>query len=91
MLFQVRMDINIPLNEDINKVNEMKVAEKVYGQSLQRSGKWLHIWRVTGQYANISIFDVADNEELHQILLNLPLYRYMTIEIVPLNQHPSKI
>jgi muconolactone D-isomerase len=48
--------------------------EKKYSQQLQRAGKWPHLWRIVGQYANFSIFDVASNDELHQILSNLPLF-----------------
>ncbi|WP_455712129.1 muconolactone Delta-isomerase [Streptomyces hygroscopicus] len=44
-----------------------------------------------GQYANISVFDVADNEALHRILWNLPLFPYLTIEVTPLAQHPSDL
>jgi muconolactone D-isomerase len=51
----------------------------------------VHIWRCVGQYSNLSIFDVRDNERLHEILWNLPLFPYMDIEITPLAQHPSAI
>lgn len=91
MLFQVRMDVHIPLDMPIEKANKIKAIEKAYSQDLQRQGKWRHIWRVTGQYSNISIFDVANNEELHNILQGLPLYPYMKIEVMPLNRHPSSI
>ncbi|WP_435830448.1 muconolactone Delta-isomerase family protein [Saccharopolyspora shandongensis] len=37
------------------------------------------------------VFDVADNERLHEILWNLPLFPYMTIEVTPLAQYPSDI
>ena len=91
MLFQVRMDVHIPLDLPVEKANEIKAIEKAYSQDLQRQGKWRHIWRITGQYSNISIFDVASNEELHTILQGLPLYSYMDIEVMPLNRHPSSI
>lgn len=91
MLFHVRMDVHIPLDMPVEKVNEIKAIEKAYSQELQRSGKWRHIWRITGQYSNISIFDVASNEELHNILQGLPLYSFMNIEVIPLNRHPSSI
>ncbi|MGQ9374005.1 muconolactone Delta-isomerase [Acinetobacter tandoii] len=91
MLFHVRMDVHIPLDMPVEKVNEIKAIEKAYSQELQRSGKWRHIWRITGQYSNISIFDVASNEELHIILQGLPLYPFMNIEVMPLNRHPSSI
>ena len=91
MLFQVRMDVNIPLDMPVEKVNEIKAVEKAYSQELQQQGKWRHIWRITGQYSNISIFDVEINEELHNILQGLPLYPYMQIQVTALNRHPSSV
>jgi muconolactone D-isomerase len=35
--------------------------------------------------------DVASGEELHDILWNLPLFPYMTVEVTPLSHHPSDI
>ena len=49
------------------------------------------IWRVVGEYANYSIFDVASNDELHQLLQGLPLFPFMKISVTPLAQHPSAI
>lgn len=37
---------------------EIVAREKAYSQDLQRNGKWPHIWRLVGEYANVSIFDV---------------------------------
>jgi muconolactone D-isomerase len=56
-----------------------------------RDGRWRHIWRVVGQYKNVSIFDVADHDTLDNILTGLPLYPFMEIEVVPLCRHPSSI
>ncbi|WP_286862177.1 MULTISPECIES: muconolactone Delta-isomerase [Acinetobacter] len=91
MLFHVRMDVNIPRDLPEAQVNEIKAVEKAYSQELQRQGKWRHIWRITGQYSNISIFDVESNEELHNLLQGLPLYPFMKIEVMALNRHPSSI
>ncbi|MGE8623692.1 muconolactone Delta-isomerase [Acinetobacter schindleri] len=91
MLFHVRMDVNIPRDLPEAQVNEIKAVEKAYSQKLQRQGKWRHIWRITGQYSNISIFDVESNEELHNLLQGLPLYPFMKIEVMALNRHPSSI
>ncbi|MEW9149396.1 muconolactone Delta-isomerase [Acinetobacter indicus] len=91
MLFHVRMDVNIPQDLPETQVNEIKAVEKAYSQELQRQGKWRHIWRITGQYSNISIFDVESNEELHNLLQGLPLYPFMKIEVMALNRHPSSI
>lgn len=91
MLFHVRMDVNIPNSLDPQLRAETIAREKAYSQELQRSGKWRHIWRITGEYANYSIFDVASNEELHGILTGLPLFPYMKISVAALNRHPSSI
>lgn len=91
MLFHVRMDVHLPLDIDPAQAANLKAAEKAYSQELQRSGKWRHIWRIAGEYANYSVFDVADNQELHDLLSGLPLFPYMEIFIDPLCRHPSSI
>ena len=91
MLFLVRMDVNIPRDLPVEEANEIKAREKAYSQDLQRDGRWKSIWRVVGEYANYSIFDVASNDELHQLLQGLPLFPFMKISVTPLAQHPSSI
>jgi muconolactone D-isomerase len=91
MLFAVRMDVSLPAGLDPGVRDDTLAREKAYSQELQRAGKWVNIWRITGQYANLSVFDVASNEELHDILWHLPLFPYMTIEVTALNAHPSAI
>ncbi|MFV9453637.1 muconolactone Delta-isomerase [Rhodococcus sp. NM-2] len=90
-LFHVRMDVAIPRDLDPKVRDETVAKEKAYSQELQRSGKWPEIWRIVGQYSNISIFDVESADELHEILWNLPLFPYMTIEIMPLTKHGSDV
>lgn len=91
MLFHVRMDVNLPIGMPTEESDELKAREKAYSQELQRIGKWRHIWRIAGEYANYSIFDVKDNAELHHILTGLPLFPYMKILVTPLCRHPSSI
>jgi muconolactone D-isomerase len=91
MLFQVRMDVNLPVDMPADTANEIKAREKAYSQDLQRSGKWRHIWRVAGEYANYSVFDVGSVQELHDILTGLPLFPYMKIAVTPLCRHPSSV
>jgi len=69
----------------------IKAREKAYSQELQRSGQWIHLWRVVGEYANISVFDVNSNDELHELLSALPLFPYMEIKVTPLADHPSAL
>ncbi|MBV8178481.1 MAG: muconolactone Delta-isomerase [Mycobacterium sp.] len=91
MLFAVTMDVAMPPDMDPATKSDILGREKAYCQDLQRSGKWCHIWRIAGKYANLSIFDVADNDELHNILWGLPLFSFMRITVTPLAVHPSDI
>ncbi len=72
MLFHVRMTVRLPHDLPAEQAAEILQREKAYSQALQAEGKWRHIWRIAGHYANISIFDVADNDELHVLLSGLP-------------------
>lgn len=90
-LFHVRMDVDIPRDLDPRVREDTISREKAYSQDLQRRGAWVHLWRIVGQYSNISVFDVGSADELHEILWNLPLFPYMTIEVTPLTRHGSAI
>jgi muconolactone D-isomerase len=91
MLFHVQMTVNIPHNLDNGHVEDLKAREKAMCQELQRKGKWLEIWRIAGRYANISIFDVEDPAELHDILSNLPLFPFMEMQVTALCHHYSSL
>jgi len=88
-LYAVRMDVDLPAG--LPGREDLLAREKAYSQELQRSGEWRHIWRVAGRYSNLSIFDVADNDALHELLWNLPLFPYMSVEVTPLAAHPSAV
>lgn len=91
MLFKVEMDVNVPIGYDPERFAALKQAEKERFQELQRAGIWRHIWRVVGQYSNVSIFDVASNAELHDIMMSLPLYPFMDVRVTALCRHPSSL
>lgn len=91
MLYHVHMQVNLPADLDPQVKDDLIGREKAYSQDLQRSGKWPHIWRVVGEYANYSIIDVESNDELHQLLSALPLFPYMKIRVTPLATHPSDV
>lgn len=91
MLYHVKMDVSIPRDIPADTVEAIKIAEKKRATELQEAGKWPHLWRIVGQYSNISILNVAGNDELHELLSSLPLFPYMTIQVTPLAKHPSSI
>jgi muconolactone D-isomerase len=85
------MNVKIPRDLPAAEATDIIAKERAYSQELQASGKWRHIWRIAGEYANYSIFDVKDNEELHSVLSGLPLFKFMEITVTPLLRHPSSI
>ena len=91
MLYHVRMDVHVPRDMDPAEFDRLKAAERARAEALQREGKWRHLWRIAGAYANYSVFDVADHDELHAILGALPLFPFMDIAVTPLARHPSAI
>lgn len=91
MLYLVRMDVHLPHDLPVAQADEIKAREKAYAQDLQRQGKWQQLYRVVGEYANYSVFDVESNDELHTLLAALPLFPYMKIQVTPLAKHPSSI
>lgn len=91
MLYHVRMDVHPPRDLDPAAFEKLKSEEKARALELQRQGKWLHLWRITGQYANHSVFDVSDHDELHVILSTLPLFPFMKVSVTAISQHPSSL
>lgn len=91
MLYHVRMDVHPPKGVDLTEFDRLKAAEKIRAEELQRDGRWVHLWRITGKYSNVSIFDVEDHDALHAILSGLPLFPFMTVMVTPLSRHPSAI
>lgn len=89
--YAVRMDVALPADMDPAERNDLLAREKAYSQRWQRSGHWPHIWRCVGEYANLSIFEVDSNEQLHEILWGLPLFPHMTMTVTPLAGHPSAL
>ena len=91
MLFLVEMDVHLPADMPAEAAEELKARERAISQELQRDGRWRHLWRVAGRYANVSVFDVGSPDELHELLSGLPLFPYMDVRVTALARHPSAI
>lgn len=91
MLYHVRMDVRVPHSIDPAVLERIKADERAMALDLQRRGVWVHLWRIAGEYANISVFDVPDHDALHAVLSGLPLFPFMEITVMPLARHPSAL
>jgi muconolactone D-isomerase len=91
MLFMAEMEVRLPHDMPAERADELKAREREYSQALQRGGRWPHLWRVAGRYANVSVLDVGSVDELHELLSGLPLFPYLDIRVTPLARHPNAI
>jgi muconolactone D-isomerase len=91
MLFHVIITVCMPHDVSPEKIKELGTREHARATDLQRQGKWLHLWRVAGKWANVSVFEVDSPLELHEILESLPLYPYMHVEVTALCRHPGSL
>ena len=86
------MDVDIPRDMDPDvRADLLGAGEGVQPGAAARRQLARTSGACVGQYSNLSIFDVADNDELHDILWKLPLFPYMKIAVTPLAGHPSDI
>ncbi len=91
MLFLAEMGVRIPHDLPPDVVEDLKQREKETALKFQRVGRWPHLWRVVGRYANVSVLDVDSNDELPDLLSSLPLFPYLGITVSPLATHPSAV
>ena len=91
MLFHVFISVHIPHDADPEKIKQLDAAEHERAKQLQEQRKWLHLWRVAGKFANVSVFNVNDPAELHEVLNSLPLYPFMEVEVTALCHHPGSL
>ena len=91
MLFHVNMTVGIPHDADPERIKLLGAQEHERAKELQEQGKWVHLWRVAGKYANISVFNVESPAELHEVLNSLPLYPFMEVEVTALCHHPGSL
>lgn len=91
MVFLVEMDVNIPTTWDEDKLKDYIKREQETSQKWQKSGKWKYLWRVAGQYSNVSVLEVESPDELHAIISSLPLFPYMDIKVKALCKHPNAV
>jgi muconolactone D-isomerase len=91
LLFHVTITVRPPPGTDPEEIKRLGALEHERAAELQREGKWIHLWRVVGQWANISIFRVESPGELHEILESLPLHPFMETKVTALCRHAGSI
>jgi muconolactone D-isomerase len=67
---------------------DLDVREAEAGTRLAVARKLIHIWRVPGRQANVSIWSCVDADDLHRSLTSLPAWPWMDITVRPIASHP---
>lgn len=88
MEFLVRIEVGLPSDMPTEERSSLLEAESARGKELISAGKLKRIWRVPGRFANISLYDVNDATELHDLLSSLPLFPWLDMDVEPLARHP---
>jgi muconolactone D-isomerase len=86
--FLVRIQIALPGDLPPETREKLTTAESARGRELIEAGILRRIWRLPGQTANISLYDVRDATALHEALTSLPLWPFMKIGVDALAIHP---
>jgi muconolactone D-isomerase len=87
MEFLVAIDVQLPHDLDVAARAELLRAESDRGALLAEQGIIGAIWRVPGRLANRGIWSAADATTLHDAIVSLPLWPFMTVDVVPLARH----
>jgi muconolactone D-isomerase len=91
MHFLVESRVERPQAMSSEEWERLARAESDYGIQARRGGKLVNIWRIAGQYAAFSLWNVDDNDELHQLISGLPMFPFATFTITALATHPSTV
>lgn len=91
MLFVARMDVVFPETMTDETKADFQVKEMAYSAELQERGIMKGIWRIVGEYSNISIYDVNDLDFLHATFQGFPMFAYMNVKVTPLAKHLNAI
>ena len=95
MEFLVQISIDLPAHLDTAERERLAGAERERGLELLRAGSIARIWRVGdpaaiagGHLENVGLWKAADEPRLRELLSTLPLFPWMTLDVMPLRTHP---
>lgn len=88
MRFLAHITVKLPHDLSDRERSELARAESDRGLELMEAGKLVDIWRVPGKQANVSLYEVSDATELHDLLTSLPMWRWLEVDVQPLAAHP---
>ena len=79
-----RQEVNIAA-QNAERIDKLRSEEKERSQE-RRDGTWRHLWRIVGEYANISMFSTS---RLRNSDVASAFPCFMRVKVTPLCRHPS--
>ena len=88
--FVVTITTTIPDSADPAEVDRRRNAEHERARELAATGHLYRIWRPAGEKRSIGIWRAEDRQDLlDNVLGTLPLWQWMSPEIIELESHPN--
>ena len=84
MEFLVRIVAEKPSSLTEHEWADLRVHEVRRGKELQDARHMKRFWQVPGRRHSIGLFEAKDATELHALLVSLPFYPYLQIDVEPL-------
>lgn len=88
MQMLVKLTAQLPETLQGDDLVALFAAERGRAIELLTAGKLTRMWRIAGTTSGITLWDVDSLDDLHDSLSSLPAWKYCTVEITPVVQHP---
>lgn len=89
MEFLVHIEVGWPPDGDPDELARLTAGERERASELAKEGRIRRMWRIPGRRANWGLWEAPDATALHAAIASLPLFRWLSVEVVPLAAHPS--
>jgi muconolactone D-isomerase len=89
MEFLVHIEVSWPPEGDPDAFARLTAAERERAGELAAEGRIRRMWRIPGRRANWGLWEAPDATALHAAIASLPLFPWLSVEVVPLAAHPS--
>jgi muconolactone D-isomerase len=92
MEFLTTLTTNVPDGTPDSDVDDTRAREALRAAELAKQGHLLRLWRPPvkpGEWRTLGLWKAESETELKAIVATLPLHKWMTVEVTPLNPHPN--
>lgn len=81
--------VDIPEGTAAAAVDDITAREALRAHELAADGHLVRLWALAGHGRNLGLWQAGDTEEMAEVVRSLPMYRWLTVDTMPLTAHPS--